>query len=109
MRVLFYNAVSGRSPVEEYILSLPKSDQARFADVHKGITEFGLNCPRVTFRQLRGKLWEIKFSSTGGGYRICYVMMNDNQMVWLHVFKKTTQKTPMHDLELAERRMKEII
>ncbi|MDO8519795.1 MAG: type II toxin-antitoxin system RelE/ParE family toxin [Deltaproteobacteria bacterium] len=109
MRVSFYLSTSGRSPVEEFIQSLPKSDQARFADVYKGIRDFGLHCPRVTFRQLRGKLWEVKFSANSGGYRICYVIINDNHMVWLHAFKKTTQKTPAHNLELAERRMKEIL
>lgn len=109
MRVLFYTSASGRHPVEEFIQSLPKGDQARFADVHRGIVEFGLDCPRVQFRQLRGKLWEVKFSAQGGGYRIGYVMIDRETMVWLHAFKKTTQKTPTADLDLAERRMKEIL
>ena len=30
-------------------------------------------------------------------------------MVWLHAFKKKTQKTPAGDLELAEKRMKEVL
>lgn len=108
MHVSFYVSASGRSPVEEFILSLPKIDQARFADVYKGIREFGLLCPRVTFKPLRGKLWEVKFSAEGGGYRIGYVMIGGDRMVWLHAFKKKTNKTPTRDLELAERRMKEI-
>lgn len=109
MRVSFYVSASGRRPVEEFIQSLPKPDQARFADVYNGIKEFGLHCPRVTFRQLRGKLWEVKFSAKNGGYRICYVMMDQGDMTWLHAFKKATQRTPLHDLELAERRMKEVL
>lgn len=90
-------------------MSLSKSDQARFADVYKGIKELGFHCPRVTFKSLRGKLWEIKFSAERSGYRVCYVMINGDEMVWLHAFKKTTQKMPLRDLELAERRMKEIL
>ena len=61
------------------------------------------------FKHLRGKLWEIKFSAKGGGYRICYVMIEWDNMVWLHVFKKTTQKTPSGDLAIAEQRMKEVL
>lgn len=91
------------------MLSLPKSDQARFADVYTGIREYGLSCPRVTFKPLRGKLWEVKFSAKGGGYRICYVMVDGDNMIWLHAFKKTTQKTPVNDLALAEKRMKEVL
>lgn len=109
MHVSLYTAPSGRSPVEEFILSLPKADQARFADVYKGIKEYGLDCPRVIFKHLRGKLWEIKFSAPGGGYRICYVTIQKDSMVWLHAFKKMTQKTPAKDLNLAEQRMKETL
>lgn len=109
MRVSFYVSALGRSPVEEFIRSLSKSDQARFADIYNGVKEFGLNCPRVTFKQLRGKLWEIKFSAKGGGYRICYVLIDVETMIWLHSFKKTTRKTPSSHLELAERRMKEVL
>ncbi len=109
MRVAFYTSQSGRSPVEDFIGSLSKADQARFRDVFEGIQSSGLDCPRVQFRQLRGKLWEIKFTSPSGGYRIAYVVVQKDVMVWLHAFKKTTQKTPGRDLDIAEKRMLEIL
>lgn len=109
MKILFYKSASGRSPVEEFIRSLPKADQARFTDIYNGIKDFGFECPRVAFKQLRGKLWEVKFSAKGGGYRIGYVMVEQGTMVWLHAFKKTTQKTRSADLELAEKRMRELL
>ena len=109
MVVEFYETASGRSPVEDFIASLPKADRARFADVFEGVEKYGLDCPRAQFRQLRGKLWEIKFTSKGGGYRIAYVMLSGETMVWLHVFRKQTQKTPVGELEIAEKRMKEVL
>ena len=109
MKVAFYETASGRSPIESFIKDLPKSDQARFADVFDGIEKFGLDCPRIQLRQLRGKLWEIKFNAPAGGFRIAYVVIELNTMVWLHVFKKTTQKTPLGDLDIAEKRMKEVL
>ena len=109
MKVVFYETGSGRNPIEAFILSLPKADQARFADVFAGIEKYGLACPRVQFRQLRGKLWEVKFNAKSGGYRIAYVLMESNIMVWLHAFKKQTQKTPASDLEIAEKRMSEVL
>lgn len=109
MRVAFYTSPSGRSPVEDFIDSLSKTDQARFRDVFDGIQSSGLDCPRVQFRQLRGKLWEIKFTAPSGGYRIAYVVVQKDVMVWLHAFKKTTQKTPVRDLDIAEKRMQEIL
>lgn len=109
MRVAFYRTPSGRSPVEAFVKNLQKRDQARFVDVFEGIERFGFDCPRVRFRQLRGKLWEIKFSAPSGGFRIAYVMMEGDTMVWLHAFKKTTQRTPLIDLDIAEKRMREVL
>jgi phage-related protein len=109
MKVNFYELSSGRSPVEEFIESLPKGDQARFAEVIVGLEQFGLAYSRVQFKPLRGKLWEIKFSSPSGGYRLAYVLVTAEEMVVLHAFRKSTQKTPHRDLDLAEKRMKEVL
>lgn len=109
MRVNFYNTTSGRSPVEDFIEALSKPDKARFAEVLVGLSEFGLSYARVTFKPLRGKLWEIKFQSPGGGYRMAYVLVEQDEMVILHAFRKSTQKTPIKDLDLAEKRMKEVL
>ena len=109
MRIFLYTTPSGRSPVEDFIGKLPKPDQARFRDVFVGVSDLGLDCPRVQFRQLKNKLWEMKFKAASGGYRIAYVVIDGKDMVWLHAFKKTTQKTPATDLKLAEKRMKEVL
>jgi len=109
MKIDLYQVKRGTSPIEDFISNLSKADQARFADVFDGIEKYGLDCPRVQFKPLRGKLWEVKFNAPSGGYRIAYVVVESNTMIWLHVFKKTTQKTPLNDLELAEKRMKEVL
>ena len=109
MKIVLYETSSGRSPIEDFISDLPRADQARFADVFEGIEKYGLGCPRVQFRQLLGKLWEVKFNTPSGGYRIAYVVVETDTMVWLHTFKKKTQKTPTGDLEIAEKRMKEVL
>ena len=81
MNVNFYKTISERSPVEEFIVNLPKEDKARFYEIYQGIKEHGLEYPRAIFKPLGGKLWEIKFSAKGGGYRIAYVLITGNQMV----------------------------
>ncbi len=109
MRVGYYKTLSGRSPVEDFIKSLSFKDQGRFYDVFDGVRNRGFGCPRVRFRQLSGKLWEIKFKGEGGQYRIAYVLADRDWMIWLHAFKKKTQKTPQDDLETAEKRMAEVL
>jgi hypothetical protein len=63
--------------------------------------KFGLSCPRIQIKPLRGKVWEVKFRAAGGGYRLLYVMITAEEMVVLHAFKKKTRKTPAKDLDLA--------
>jgi phage-related protein len=109
MKIMYYLTPAGRNPVNEFALSLPKEDQGRLVEVYLGIQEHGLDYERVAFRQLEGKLWEIKYSAKGGGYRIAYVLIEKDSMVWLHAFKKKSQKTPKADLELAKRRAKEVL
>jgi phage-related protein len=109
MKIAFYITESGRSPVEDFIKSLPKNDVARFLEVYEGIRRDGLQYPRAQFRQLSGKLWEIKFTAPGGGFRIAYVVVQRDTMIWLHAFRKTSQKTPRTELRMAEKRMGEVI
>lgn len=54
-------------------------------------------------------LVKVAFYETAKGYRIGYVVVEADTMVWLHAFKKKTQKTPSGDLEIAEKRMKEVL
>lgn len=109
MRVFFYETGAGNSPIKKYIDRLPENDQARFLEVVDEIEKNGFSAARVTFKPLEGKLWEIKFRSEQSGYRVFYVMLANDLMAWLHAFSKKTQKTPKHELDLARKRMKEIL
>ena len=40
---------------------------------------------------------------------MAYVLVEADEMVVLHAFRKSTQKTPPRDLNLAEKRMKEVL
>lgn len=109
MKIYFYESGSGKSPIKRFIDTLPSEDQARFLEVINEIEERGLSAVRVTFKPIEGKLWEIKFRSTRAGYRILYVLLEADLMVWLHAFSKKTQKTPHKELAIARKRMKEVL
>lgn len=109
MQVHFYCTPSGRSPIEDFIKALPKADQARFFEIIIGLEDYGLNYSRVQIKPLQGKIWEIKFRAKGGAYRILYVFVATDEMVLLHAFKKKTQKVPQKEVNLAEKRLKEVL
>ena len=108
MKVKFYQTELGRNPIEKFIKTLSGEDQARFISVRNGINEWGLEYPRAEFKLLKAKLWEIKFKGKEGNYRILYTIKKPD-MIWLHSFKKKTQKIPKLDLEIGEKRKKEVL
>lgn len=109
MDVIFYETASGRSPVTKFIDDQPLRDQAVIIAVVNSIEEDGLQAKGATFRQLDGKLWEVKIKAPSGGYRLLYVMLSANSMMLLHAFKKKTQKTPLSELAVARKRLAEVL
>ena len=60
-------------------------------------------------KSLGGGLWEVRSSLSGGRIARLLFCLKDGGVYVLHGFFKTTQKTPQADLELARRRMKEVM
>ncbi len=109
MKVKFYINSAGKFPVLDSINVLGKEDQVKIIGCLENIQQLGFNCPRVEFRQIEGKLWEIKIRIQSGGYRIFYLSINKDIIVLLHMFKKQGQKTPAKDIKTAMNRLKEVI
>ena len=51
---------------------------------------------------------EIRIRDVSGAYRVIYLARRAEAIYVLHVFKKKTQQTSLHDLQLARRRLREI-
>jgi len=109
MEILFFEQSSGASPISRFIDAQPKQDQAVIVAVLSAIEEEGLSAKGAFFRQLSGKLWEIKIKAPSGGYRFLSITLNRETMIILHGFKKKTQKTPLKEIKLATKRLKEVL
>ncbi len=109
MRMIFFQRSNGKSPVKDFIEKLGPKDRAKVLGCLQNIEDLGLDCPRVLFRQIKGKLWEIKIKAATAGYRIFYVCLNLKNIVLLHCYKKQSQKAPKREIEVAEKRMVEVL
>lgn len=105
MRVTFYTTPSGRSPVVDYIHDLAIPERAKLLEALSQIEDYGFDAIKVRFRQIEGKLWEIKTSS----HRVFYVVVGLEELILLHAYKKQSQKMPLKEREIAIRRMKEVL
>ena len=104
MRLRYYTTSSGRRPVAEYVEALAWPERAVLAVLFQEIASRGLEARGATFRQIEGKLWEIR----AGAHRILYVLLTRNEMVLLHAYRKQSQKAPARHLEKARRRLEEV-
>jgi phage-related protein len=52
---------------------------------------------------------ELRLKDRSGAYRVVYAFVRRGTVHVLHAFKKTTQATPLGNLELARKRPKEVL
>jgi len=109
MKLEFFITKNEKNPVLEFINKLEKKDQAKIFGCLQSIQELGFATPRVEFRQIDGKLWEIKIRTSNGGYRIFYVMVDKEKMILLHSYKKKSQKAPKKEISIAIKRLKVVL
>jgi phage-related protein len=88
---------------------LPVDMQARLARMIDVLSEHGFaGLPRDWVKPLGGKLWELRVTGGHGIARAIYVTASGRRVVIVRIFVKKTRKTPVHELELARQRAKEV-
>ncbi len=108
--VNYWRSPAGKAPVEKYIDEINnKGERAEVLAALKGIQEYGIDAVGVEFRQIEGKLWELKIRTHGNQHRIFYVLLKGNEMFLLHAYLKKTPKAPLREIETAKQRMKQLM
>jgi phage-related protein len=108
MNVYYYRTSSGREPVREYIEGLPVEDRVSIAGDIRLIIQFGIFGAPIVTRKLKGKLWEIK-TGTRHQQRIFYCVVSEKGVIFLHACKKQKEGSQRGDVDLAYKRMKEVL
>lgn len=94
--------------VEAEILDLAPGFVARFVRYAERMEVFGPDLGMPHTRALGGGLFELRIKAAEGIARVFYCTVVDQRIVVLHQFVKKTDKTPLKELEIARRRMKEV-
>jgi phage-related protein len=105
--VRFCRQAGGKEPVREWLLSLSQKDRLTIGTAIKTV-EFGWPVGLPVCRSLGGGLWEVRSSLSNRIARVLFCV-EDDTMWLLHGFIKKRQKTPTQDMELARRRMREVL
>jgi phage-related protein len=95
--------------VDSEVEQLPVDMRARLARLGSIIEAVGFGgLPADAVKHLEVKLWELRLRGKDGIARAIDVAALRRRVVIVRVFVKKSQKTPLHELELARQRAKEV-
>jgi phage-related protein len=106
--VVFYKSSAGKVPVLEWVREMEAADRKQIGlDLLRVQENWPIGMP--VCRSLGAGLWEVRCNLIGGRIARVLFCLAHGEVYVLHGFLKTTQKTPLHDLDLAKKRMKEVL
>lgn len=101
--VTFYN-----DRVEAEVSGLAPGFLARFIRYAERMEQFGPDLGMPHTRAMGGGLFELRIKAAEGIARVFYCAVVGRRIVVLHQFVKKTDKTPLKELDIARRRMKDV-
>ena len=105
-----YQTEGGRTPVTEFLNSLPVKHKTKVQFVLDLLAEYGPLLKEPFTKHLSGtKLKELRIQASPNIYRIFYFAHIEKKLVLLHAFTKKTEQTPRKEIEVAENRMENYI
>ena len=99
----FYHTVNGHKPVREYLAQRTLADKANIAAAMKDVEMNGLSAAR----HVRGEIYEVRANGATQTFRILFAAEGrfNQVLLALESFSTKTQKTPIHEITLAEKRL----
>jgi phage-related protein len=97
------------SEVEEDVLDLPLGLLSRYFRLTELMIEFGANLGMPHTKPIENGLFELRLKSKEGIARVFFCTKVGKRIIMLHVFIKKTQKIPKKELNIANKRMLEVI
>ena len=103
-KITYFNAL-----VQSEILAMPVGFVARYLRYAERMEQFGPDLGMPHTRAMGQGLFELRIKAAEGLARVFYCTAVGRRIVVLHQFIKKSEKTPRKELDIALRRMKEVI
>lgn len=105
----FYETEFGKEPAKEFILSLDKKMRARVFKMLDILEEFGNDLREPYSKSLGNKIFELRIKYASDISRILYFFYAGKKIILTNGFVKKTQKTPISEIEKAEKYRKDYL
>lgn len=98
-----YKTAAGGCPVDDFMNDLPDDDYAAVVAAMELVRIHGVSFAR----HVRGDIYEVRVAGSNRIFRVLFAQLGAFQHVLLSLsaFTKKTQKTPPHEIEVAEHRL----
>ena len=108
--VSFYTTVSGNCPVKDHLDTLTDVQVTKIAWVLKLIRELE-QIPSKYFKKLKNTddIWEVRVDVGKNTFRLLGFLHGSELIILTNSFQKKSQKTPLKEISLAEKRKKEYL
>lgn len=106
LKVPFYATARGAEPVRTWLRNLGADDRRIIGEDIKTV-QYGWPLGMPLVRKMSADLWEVRSDLMQGIARAFFTVVGE-EIVLLHGFVKKSQATPLPELELAKRRLKEV-
>ena len=94
--------------VQEQILELPDTLAARYIVLTRRMIALGPNIGEPHTKAFGDGLFELRLKGAEGIARVFFCTLVGKRIVMLHSFIKKSDRTPVREREVAEKRMKEV-
>ncbi len=101
-QVIFFQNSRGDRPVQSYVRNLDKSTFSKYVRLTDVLSNYGPLISMPYSRKLTKNLSELRTKGKNP-IRIIYTLI-ENKYFLLHAFQKKTQKTPIKEIQIAEKR-----
>jgi len=106
LEVVFYMSITGHEPVRGWLRSLQHNEKKQIGEDIKTV-QFGWPIGMPVVEKLDRDLWEVRTKLRNKISRVLFTV-HDDKIVLLHGFIKNSQKIPVEDLDLAQKRLRDI-
>lgn len=106
-QIEFFEYPDGRKPIYEFLESIPRKLKAKVFWEIDLLSEMGSSLTEPYAKHISNELWELRIKFSTDLSRIFYFIATDSKIVLLHAFIKKTDKTPIADINLAQKRLKD--
>jgi len=105
--IVFYKDKFGNEPVKTFILRQPYTARAEIIHVLDLLHKFNFSLGFPYVKKISGNVWELRIKYSSNHYRILYFTATNRNFILLHAIRKTTNKLPQGDIDIAFKRMRD--